>query len=250
MSRSEAPPGSVRCRRPKFAARVRESALWKTPRSAFALIVSIETLCVTWLCVANLSGLPSVSGLGRFILLFFVALVYAVGANKIELLRRYVAEVTFASVASLWCMAAALILPVGLAGAFAALLYGHALIRIIRTKSGRPFQQHLRSLDRHPRDDGRRQRRGVLRRRRGPHVRRRRRRHCGRARDGHLPGGPADPRHERHLPRLQGVASRAVARGHAQPRRPDHGVRDLLAWPCCSPSRWSSRRCCPRWCWS
>jgi diguanylate cyclase (GGDEF)-like protein len=103
--------------------------------------VSIETLCVTWLCVANLSGLPSVSGLGRFILLFFVALVYAIGANKIELLRRYVAEVTFAGVASLWCMAAALILPVGLAGAFAALLYGHALFRIIRTKSGRLFQQ-------------------------------------------------------------------------------------------------------------
>jgi diguanylate cyclase (GGDEF)-like protein len=140
VSRSEAPPGSVRCRRPKLAARVRKTALWKTPRSALVLIVSIETLCVTWLCLANLSGLPSVSGLGRFILLFFVALVYAVGASKIELLRRYVAEVTFTSVASLWCMAAALILPVGLAGAFATLLYGQSFIRTMRTKSGRPFQ--------------------------------------------------------------------------------------------------------------
>jgi diguanylate cyclase (GGDEF)-like protein len=137
---SEAPTRSMRRRGPKLAVRVREAALWKTPRSAVALILSIETLCVTWLFVANIVAPPTVSGLARFVLLFFVALVYAEGANKIELLRRYVAEVTFTSVASLWCMAAAIILPVGLAGAFAALLHSHSLVRIIRSKSGRPFQ--------------------------------------------------------------------------------------------------------------
>jgi diguanylate cyclase (GGDEF)-like protein len=137
---SQPQPSDVGRRRPKLAARMREAALWKTPRSAVLLILSIETLCVTWLVISNALERPGLADFGRFALLFFVAILYTEGANRIELLRRYVAQVTFAGVTSLWTMCAALVLPVGLAGAFAVVLFAYTVGRLIKTRSGTPFR--------------------------------------------------------------------------------------------------------------
>jgi diguanylate cyclase (GGDEF)-like protein len=124
----------------KPGASLRTGPLWKTPLPALALILSIETLCVTLLVVANVFSRPDLSDIGRFILLLVIAMAYAEGASRVELLRRYIADVTFANASSLWCFAAALTLPIGLAGAFAAVLYGHNLAGVIRSQTGRAFQ--------------------------------------------------------------------------------------------------------------
>ena len=119
---------------------VRDLALWKTPRSALVLILSTETLAVTWLFIANMNERPGLADFGRFALLLFVALVYTEGANRIELLRRFVAQVTFANVTNLWTMTAALVLPIGLAGTLATVLGGYNVVRLVRSRSGTPFR--------------------------------------------------------------------------------------------------------------
>jgi diguanylate cyclase (GGDEF)-like protein len=112
----------------------------KTLRSPVTLIVSVEALCVTLLVFANISERPNLSDIGRFVLLGVIATAYAEGGDRIERLRRYVANTTFINASSLWCLAAALVLPIGLAGAFTALLYAHTLVRAHRHQSARPFQ--------------------------------------------------------------------------------------------------------------
>jgi diguanylate cyclase (GGDEF)-like protein len=119
---------------------VRNFALLKTPLPALMLILSVEAACVTWLGLANASIRPAMPDIGRFILLLLIALAYAEGARRVEMLRRYIADVTFANASSLWCFAAALTLPVGLAGAFAAALHLHNAVGVIRSGGTRAFQ--------------------------------------------------------------------------------------------------------------
>lgn len=121
------------------ASTIRASTL-KTLQSAAPLIVAAEALCVTWLVIANVVARPTSSDMGRLLLLMIIAGLYAEGGSRIERLRRYVAETTFSNGSSLWCFAAALILPVGLAGAFAAALYGHDLWTGLRERSIRPLK--------------------------------------------------------------------------------------------------------------
>jgi diguanylate cyclase (GGDEF)-like protein len=117
--------------------------MWKTPRSPLAFILSVEALCVTWLVLANASGPPALADIGRFFLLFAVAAVYAEGGDRVERLRRFVGYVensTIVTASSLWCCAAALILPVGAAGVFVVCLHAHTLIRANRTRSNQPYR--------------------------------------------------------------------------------------------------------------
>jgi diguanylate cyclase (GGDEF)-like protein len=102
--------------------------------------MSVDVVAVTWLLAANLAQRPNLDDIGRFLLLTVIATAYAEGGDRIERLRRYVANTTFINASSLWCLAAALVLPIGLAGAFTALLYGHTLLRAHRHQSARPVQ--------------------------------------------------------------------------------------------------------------
>lgn len=137
-------PSDVRRCRPRRAARavakVRAAPLWKTPRSALLLILAVEALAVTWLIVASSHEHFGMTSFGRFALLFFVALVYTEGANRLELLRRYIARVTFSGIANLWTMSAALVLPVGQAGEFSALLSLVIIASAIRARTGPLFR--------------------------------------------------------------------------------------------------------------
>jgi diguanylate cyclase (GGDEF)-like protein len=144
------PPGRVRtdprgtsANRRRPVRWLREFALWKTPRSPLVTILSVEIACVTSLVFANVYGSASSSDLQRFVLLFCVAAAYAEGGDRIERFRRFIGSgdiPTFANAASLWCFAGALTLPVGLAGAFAALIYAHTLIRSHRHRSAQPYR--------------------------------------------------------------------------------------------------------------
>lgn len=123
--------------------RVRSSALWKTPRSPRAAIVSLEFLCVTWLIAANFLTTPGSAALWRFFLLIGLAAVYAEGGDRIERLRRYTGYVENSAIvegSSQWCLAAALVLPSGLAGALVALVYLHYLLRACRHQANRPYR--------------------------------------------------------------------------------------------------------------
>jgi diguanylate cyclase (GGDEF)-like protein len=118
--------------RPKTGARIRSAAIWKTPRSSLVLILSVEALCVTWLALANAYGTPDMSDVGRFILLSALALVYAEANGRIERVRRFMGGAgnsILAGASSLWCFTAVLILPAGLAGGIAVIIYIEALLR-------------------------------------------------------------------------------------------------------------------------
>src|SRR6478609_8095079 len=122
---------------------VRDFAMWKTPRSTLAFILSVEAVCVTWLIVGNVFQAPDSSDLRHFALLFVIATLYAEGADRIERLRRfagYVDNSAFVEGSGQWALAAALVLPPGLAGAFVALMYGHTLLRSHRHKSAVPHR--------------------------------------------------------------------------------------------------------------
>lgn len=137
MSSASTRPGLGR---PKRTGLVGNFALWKTPLPALVLILSVEAACVTWLGLANILARPALSDIGRFLLLLVIAVAYAEGAGRVELLRRYLADVTFANASSLWCFAAALTLPVGLAGAFALALHLYNAVGVIRSGASRTFQ--------------------------------------------------------------------------------------------------------------
>jgi diguanylate cyclase (GGDEF)-like protein len=122
---------------------VRDAALWKTPRSPRALILSVEMLCVTWLAVANFVIVPDSADLRRFALLFFLGALYAEGGDRVERLRRfagYVDNSVIVEGSTQWCVAAALVLPPGLAGLFAVLVYGHTLVRSRRHRTQPPHR--------------------------------------------------------------------------------------------------------------
>lgn len=123
--------------------RVRESALWKTPRSPRAFILAAELLCVTWLIVANFVLAPDLAQYRRFILLFCVAALYSELGDRIERLRRfagYVDNSVFVEGSSQWCLAAAFVFRPGLAGLFVVLLYGHTLLRARRHNATQPYR--------------------------------------------------------------------------------------------------------------
>lgn len=141
--RNNAPALARTGARRRFWSRVHEFALWKTPRSPRALILSVELLCVTWLVVANFVIVPDSADLRRFALLFFLAALYAEGGDRVERLRRFAGyadnRVTVEG-STQWCLAAALVLRPGLAGVFAALVYGHALVRNRRHRSVQTYR--------------------------------------------------------------------------------------------------------------
>lgn len=121
---------------------IRRWALWRTPPAALALIFAVELVAAAALSGALMAGSAGSADLTRFALLFALSAVYAEGADRIDRLRRYLAASaqTSNSVAGLWCFAAALVLPVGLAGCFAVLLYMHTLLRAARHQSALPFR--------------------------------------------------------------------------------------------------------------
>jgi diguanylate cyclase (GGDEF)-like protein len=132
--RADAPSALPSARRTPIS-RVRETALWKTPRSPRAFILSTELLCVTWLIVANFVIVPDLADLRRFVLLFCLVALYSEGSDRIERLRRfagYVDNSVFVEGSSQWCLAAALVFSPGLAGLFVVLLYAHTLLRARR----------------------------------------------------------------------------------------------------------------------
>lgn len=134
-----APAGGQRT----LLSRVRSSALWKTPRSPRAFIVAAELLCVTWLVLAIFESPPDSTDLGRIVLLFCLAAFYAEVGDRIERLRRftgYVDNSVIVEGSSQWCLAAALVLPPGLAGGFVVLLYAHALLRARRHQATQPYR--------------------------------------------------------------------------------------------------------------
>jgi diguanylate cyclase (GGDEF)-like protein len=106
------------------------------------IILALEAACVTWLSLANAYESVTTTDLIRFAVLFGVSLVYSEAGARIERLRRFVdcAETGFINPASLWCFAAALVFPVGLAGAFTAVLYSWIIVRAIRTQSATPHR--------------------------------------------------------------------------------------------------------------
>lgn len=131
-----------RARRPVLA-HIRDAALWKTPRSPRAFILSVETLCVTWLVVANFVTVADSADLWRFVLLFCLAALYGEGGDRIERLRKfagYTENGVEVEGSTHWCVAAALVLPPGLAGGFVVLVYLHALVRGRRHASQVPHR--------------------------------------------------------------------------------------------------------------
>ena len=127
----------------KVAGEVRSAAIWKTPRSFLVFILSVETLCVTWLVVANLLVPAGFGDVGRFALLLGINIAYAEGNARIERLSRFLGSAggrAVAGSASLWCVTAALVLPVGLAGAFTLALYAQLIVRALGSKSSQPYR--------------------------------------------------------------------------------------------------------------
>jgi diguanylate cyclase (GGDEF)-like protein len=123
--------------------RIRHAALWKTPRSPLVIILALEALAVTWLSIANAYESVSLSDLRAFGVLLGVSFVYIEAGARIERLRRfvdYVQNSTFANAASLWCFASALVLPIGLAGAFTAAIYTWIVIRSVRARAATPHR--------------------------------------------------------------------------------------------------------------
>lgn len=135
--------GPKRRARLQVRARVRAAPLWKTPRSALVFILSVEALAVTWLFFESAFETVDSSAFGRFCLLILIAIAYAEGGERVEVLRRYVGYVensTISNASGLWCFAAALVLPVGLAGAFVAALYAHVVYRSVRKSTAQPYR--------------------------------------------------------------------------------------------------------------
>lgn len=125
-----------------LARKMRNAALWKIPRSTLAIILTVEALSVILLSLAILHGSVTPWDLQRAGVLLGVSLVYVEAGARMERLRRFVdlQNSVFANAASLWCFAAALVLPVDLAGAFAATTYTWIVVRSVRARAATPHR--------------------------------------------------------------------------------------------------------------
>lgn len=126
----------------RLLAWVRDAGLWQNSGGTLALILSVEALTVGWLLAASASQSLTWSDGLRFAILLAMAAVYAECGGRIERLRSFVCSdgAVFSTATSLWCFAASLTLPVGLAGCFAVAVYGHAMVHLVRNDSVTPFR--------------------------------------------------------------------------------------------------------------
>jgi diguanylate cyclase (GGDEF)-like protein len=122
--------------------RLRGWTLWTTPRVALTLIVSVELAAVICLTITSALTRPTTADMWRFVLLLGIATAYAELGDRVDRMRRYLSASngTGGNPASLWCLAAAFTLPIGLAGGFAALVYVHALLRAHRHQAAHPHR--------------------------------------------------------------------------------------------------------------
>jgi diguanylate cyclase (GGDEF)-like protein len=128
-------------RRPALA-RARDWSLWSTPKVALALIVAVDVAAVIGLTITATQTSPTTADIWRSVLLFVLAATYAEVGDRVDRLRRYLSASngTGGNPASLWCLAAACTLPVGMAGGFAVLVYAHALLRAHRHRGAYPHR--------------------------------------------------------------------------------------------------------------
>ncbi len=115
----------------------RHWSLWRTPARPLTLILSVEALCLTVLALLATQIRLESADLGHFALLFAIAVLYASLGDRFDRIRRFLLTDKMGNAATLWCFAAALVLPVALAGIFTAAVYGHALLRAAPHKAAR-----------------------------------------------------------------------------------------------------------------
>ena len=128
-------------RRPSVSARVRRWALWSLNRPALAFILAVEfaALALPVLTLAH-AGFAA-SDVAPFVLLLAMGVGYAEAADRIERLKRYLgSDRIWSNHTSVWAVAAALVLPAGLAAMMVAAIYGHVLLLGRRHQSVRPHR--------------------------------------------------------------------------------------------------------------
>jgi diguanylate cyclase (GGDEF)-like protein len=121
---------------------VRGWPLWRTPPRPLAIILAVEVLAFAGVIGALYAERVASADLVRFGVLVALAAVYGEGADRVDRLRLYLSGPAGLSSAAmgLWSFAAALVLPIGLAGTFAVLVHAHTLWRVVRQRSGQPFR--------------------------------------------------------------------------------------------------------------
>jgi diguanylate cyclase (GGDEF)-like protein len=121
--------------------RVRRWTLWSLNRPALAFVLAVEfTAGVVTLAALARPGWTAHAAVS-FGLLLAMSVGYAEAADRVERLKRYLgSDRIWSNHTSVWAVAAALILPTGLAALLVALIYAHVLLMGRRHQSVRPHR--------------------------------------------------------------------------------------------------------------
>jgi diguanylate cyclase (GGDEF)-like protein len=113
-------------------------ALWSTSVRVVALVLFIDAAAVIFSVAALWHGPITASDLLRFGLLAVLSVVYLEASRQVELRRRLLVpgDSSHVDVSSVWTVAGAMVLPIGLAASLAALIYLHAWLRSWRHVDG------------------------------------------------------------------------------------------------------------------
>ena len=117
---------------------LRSWALWQEPKRVRALVVAVSSLAALLSAAALVHSTITASDLLRFGLLAVLSVAYFEVSRQVEVRRRLFAPPDSAHVdmSSVWILAGALILPLGLAALIAAIAYAHLWARSWRSLDG------------------------------------------------------------------------------------------------------------------
>jgi len=112
--------------------------LWSTSVRVVALVLFVDAAAVLFSVAALWHGPITASDLLRFGLLAVLSVVYLEASRQVELRRRLLVpgDSSHVDVSSVWTVAGAMVLPIGLAASLAALIYLHAWLRSWRHVDG------------------------------------------------------------------------------------------------------------------
>ena len=116
----------------------RSWALWQTPARVRVLVVTVVAAAALLSLTAFVRSTITASDLLRFGLLAAMSVAYMEASRQVEVRRRLFASTasSYFDMSSVWILAAALVLPLGLAVLIAVLAYTHLWIRSWRSVDG------------------------------------------------------------------------------------------------------------------
>ncbi|HEY3631649.1 MAG TPA: GGDEF domain-containing protein [Jatrophihabitantaceae bacterium] len=115
--------------------------LWKVPRRALVVVLTIEAVAVLLTVVGLVAAHPTRTDINRLVLLVALSAVYSEAEDRTDRIQRYRRYAgPYIDAQSVWTFAGVLLLPAGYAALLIVTVYAHMVLRAHRDRSRHPHR--------------------------------------------------------------------------------------------------------------